>query len=427
MAAQVNKAPYLWLGGVALLVLAALIYFRAGGDRIDWKEDYLEESKEPYGTYVVHQLLHGYFPGRQFRDMDQKLSKALPPIASGNYVFVGGGMYLDSSDLSALLRFVKKGNNAFISTKTIPFELADEIFQDAFCEDDAWEDYYELYDSTAVFQLLNPSLREEGGFKFRYSRETGVSTYRWQYIDTSFICESEYADLSGLGTISGSMLNFIRVRYGKGNFLLHTAPIAFTNYSLLRESSVRYAEKAFSYLHTGNIYWDQHSRIPEDVARRRNEDNGQGHSLPEKGPLTYVLSQPPLAWAWYLSLALALLYLLFRARRQQRVIPVLEENANSSKEFISTIGRLYFLQQHHEKLSAQKLKLFLAFVRERYHLPTNELNEALSAQLSLVSGVGEAVVRQIIQYCREMNHLDASEETLIKIHLLLEQFYKGCK
>ncbi|MEK7253809.1 MAG: hypothetical protein AAB316_03635, partial [Bacteroidota bacterium] len=147
-------------------------------------------------------------------------------------------------------------------------------------------------------------------------------------------------------------------------------------------------------------------------------------------PFQYILNQPPLAWAWYILLGLAVFYLAFRAKRRQRIIPVLEYNTNTSLEFIGAVGRLSFLQNNPRALVMQKMKLFLGFVRERYRLPTKELNEAFQKQLAAKSEIPEDHLQKILTLHRNITSVASgyvSENTMIDFHRLLEHFYRHCK
>ncbi|MCP4158108.1 MAG: hypothetical protein GY757_60955, partial [bacterium] len=215
-------------------------------------------------------------------------------------------------------------------------------------------------------------LANDTGFVFKYIKRYKEKIYNWQYIESYFFCEEEYS-LVELGRMNNSFINFARVKYGDGTFYFHTTPLAFTNISMLEKQSLEYANRVFSHLQPGDIYWDRYSQISERVGRRRNQArNGGERRFSTQSPLQYILSQPALAWAWYLLLAVGVLYLLFRTKRKQRIIPVLERNTNTSLAFLSTIGRLYFLQNNHRQLCLQKTRLFQGFIREHYNLQSRE-------------------------------------------------------
>src|SRR4030095_15629147 len=100
--------------------------------------------------------------------------------------------------------------------------------------------------------------------------------------------------------------NFIKVPYKEGNFFIHLQPVAFTNYHLLKDNHDEYAQKVLAYLPKGQIYWAV---------------KDQDGLLASGSPLRYVLSQPALRWAWYLFLGGMLIFMIFNAKRRQRIIP----------------------------------------------------------------------------------------------------------
>ena len=125
---------------------------------------------------------------------------------------------------------------------------------------------------------------------------------------------------------------------------------------------------------------------------------------------------------------MALLYMIFGARRRQRIIPVLEPNTNTSLEFISTIGRLYFIQNNHRKLALQKVKLFQAFIRQRYHIQSARADDDFFNKLALRSEVNIDLIRKIYLLSGNINNSSiVSENTLIELHQLMDRFYKNCK
>jgi hypothetical protein len=212
-------------------------------------------------------------------------------------------------------------------------------------------------------------------------------------------------------------------------------PIAFSNYHLLRKDSRQYAESILSFLPKGNIYWDAYSRVPEMVARRRNQRRGYSRQLPSEHPLSYILQQRSLAWAWYLLLGLAAAYLVFRAKRRQRVIPVVAKNENSSYEFISTIANLHFREKNYQNLCVQNMRLFLAQLRDRYGLVTQldadslkpRIDSAFVQRLSQVSEVPEQQIQAIFTQYTAAIQYDPTEEMMVQLHLSMEAFFKRAK
>lgn len=419
---------------VVLLTAAFYFFYRSGKPRYEWddawsKQAYKETSAEPYGTQIVHRLLQNYFPGKKLTDVQRNIPGEIPIDSSGNsnYVFVGEALYMDSLSTAHLLRFVEAGNTALLSSKTIPFDLMFHLYYRE-CTDAVWSDYVWVSDTVAHTTLREP--QNIGRTAFHYARQNRTQAYNWHFIPSIYFCDS--LPQHPLGFLNDSLINFARFPYGKGAFLLHTNPVVFSNYSLLRAETRPYSEGVFSWLQEGNIYWDAMSRVPEAVARRRN-DRDRTRSLDDEHPLTYILKQPALAWAWYLIAGLALSWLFFRAKRRQRVIPVLPKNENSSYEFIGTIANLHFREKNYQGLCIQSMKLFNSQIRERYnllvHLEPETLlpryDAAFLSRLASVSEVPESQVRSIFTQYEATVRYQPTEEMMVNLHLAMEKFWKN--
>jgi hypothetical protein len=424
-----KRILYISAGLLLVLILLAVIFRSSSGKRIDWRETYVEDSREPYGTEVIYNLLENYFPQQEFTTLRDSIKGKLPNESeSGNYVFIGEAMFMDSSDLRTLLNFVTAGNTALISCKTIPFDLMFHLYYDE-CEDAYWEDFYQMVDTVAYLNFQHPSLRADSAYQYQFFRNGTPTAYEWGYIEDYYFCGREEG-LVPIGYMNDSLANFARRKMGEGYFYLHTQPLVFSNIQLLDKQGQDYIAGVLSHLQEGDIYWDAYSRVPEWLGRRRNQDQyyGGNRSLSSESPLQYILGQPPLAWAWYLLLGMGLLYLIFRAKRKQRMIPVLESNKNTSLEFIATIGRLYFIQNNHRKLALQQMKLFLGNIRERYFMNTRELDATFVEKLAHKAEVNpESIDRILLLYKNIKSSSFVSENTLVDFHQLLDDFYRNSK
>jgi hypothetical protein len=420
------------IGGIVLLFLL----FRRSHGRVDWRETYAEHSKAPYGTRVIAELLATYFPGQEFHLMRDSFS--LPANAPGaNYICVGEASWLEKEEAEQLLEFVRKGGRAFLALKILPHALMGILYEETNCKTYDYE-YFEpdywiantIEPDTAVrLRLTHPNLSRIDPFVFKYYYNHRPWRYQWQYYEPDTYCMLAN-EISPLGYLNENHVNFLRLAYGRGQLLIHTNPLVFTNIQLLEEDALRYADRVFTHLAVGPIYWDESSKFPEyEIRRRRASPFGPSERrISQRSPLQYVLAQPALTWAWYLLLALALLYLLFGAKRRQRVMPVLEKNTNTSLEFLSTIGRLYFLQNDHRSLACQKMKLFFAFIRDRYGLHAREIDAEFLENLAAKSEIPLIKVQGLFrQYEKIEGAPQIDAHTLIDFHRRMEYIYKHCK
>jgi hypothetical protein len=421
---------------VLLLGAGLYYYYRSLTPRYDWddswtKKAYKETSAEPYGTQVAHRLLKDYFPGKKQVDVVDNVAEELPRDSTGatpaSYVFVGEAMYLDSVSTARLLEFVQSGHTALISSKTIPFDLMFHLYY-AECGENGWDDYTRTEDSIVTLTLRQPVLSGNPATCY-FARQNKTMRYNWHYIEDWFFCDS--LPQQPLGYMN-QHINFAEFPFGKGRFLLHTTPIAFSNFSLLRPEMRTYTEGVLSYLEPGDIYWDAVSRVPEAVGRRRNNREAFSRTLDEEHPLSYILKQPALAWAWYLLVAMAGIWLFFRGKRRQRIIPVLPKNENSSYQFISTIANLHFRERNYQGLSQQNMRLFLAKIRERYNLiiPMDTATGSLRIdgdfvqRLAVTSEVPEQQIQDIFRQYAAAVQFQPTEQMAVDLYVAMEKFWK---
>lgn len=434
-----SRTP-LYIAAFSVLLLTGVFYYfynhqkpRFNWSESSWqkKDGYSEMSVEPYGANIIHNLLKTYLPGKKLVDIEKDIARELPidtTKTGNNYVFIGEALYMDSLGTDQLLKFVAAGNTAFISSKTIPFNLMNYVYYKE-CEDAPWNDYNQFDSITSYLSLRTPAL-SDSSLEYFFAVQNERKHYNWSYIADYVFCSA--LPHRPLGYLNQEYINFASFPYGKGQFLLHTTPLAFSNFSLLRPQSKVYAQGVLSHLSEGDIYWDALSRVPEAIGRRRN---GSHQTADTEHPLTYILKQRSLAWAWYILAGMTFLWLIFRAKRRQRIIPVLPKNENSSYEFIGTIANLHFREKNYQNLSEQGMKLFLAQIRERYGLvaPIDHItllprtDNEFFRKLAAVSEIPEPTARNIFtQYAATVQY-QPNEQMMVDLHLAMEAFLRQAK
>lgn len=143
----------------------------------------------------------------------------------------------------------------------------------------------------------------------------------------------------------------IRKEVGKGSVILVSTPLLFTNYGILDGSTSEYIFRLMS--HIGNNH----------VVRTTSYMKTQDMADAEASPLRFFLGQLPLRTALYLALLVITLFLIFNARRRQRVIPVVERPQNRSLEFVKLIGTLYYHNKDHSDIVRKKFAFFAEELR----------------------------------------------------------------
>jgi hypothetical protein len=209
--------------------------------------------------------------------------------------------------------------------------------------------------------------------------------------------------------------NFVRVKFGKGTIFLHNQPEVFSNNAMLYESnSADYAAHILGY-------------IPQDkplVWFVQGQTYNIGRPINET-PLSVIFRYPALRMTWLLFIYGMLLYLLFNAKRHQRVVPVLKPLKNTTVEFVQTIGNLYFQEGSTSNILGKKIIYFLDRVRLKYYLDTSRLDDNFAVKLQSKSGKDKELIDAILTSIRDFQKLrTAIPVDLINLNNLIEEFWK---
>jgi hypothetical protein len=407
---------------IALSVLGTLIFlyftFAKHERRFLWHESYRADSDQPYGALFIRKMLESYRTGNTFKVSDKPLKHSLGDIenpANTDYVFIGHNMFLDKGSIAALVKFMEKGGDVFIASRTPPSGILNAVYFKE-CGDSI--QYEQNHTTSLNLNFFHDSLHVDNGFSYAFRYGTEDRSYPWSHVGEKVFCDSTRS-IVPLGYQEDYFVNYIKVPAGKGNLYLHSNPLVFTNYFLRQPEKVLYASSVFSHLDGKDILWDEHSKIFVF-----------GNSNPYNSPLYYILQQPNLKYAWWLLLLTTGLYIIFQAKRRQRIIPVLEPKSNTSLEFVNLIARLHYKNGNHVDMARKKMKYFLYFVRSRYGMHAETFGDEQIRRLAEKSKVRVGDVQVIFsQYYLIEERFRHSIEAgrLVDLYEAIENFYKQCK
>ncbi|MBC7947230.1 MAG: hypothetical protein H7Y42_05070 [Chitinophagaceae bacterium] len=404
--------PYLLIG--IILLAAGLLIFTADNNRkrlLDERISFRKKDKVPYGTYVAYENLRHLFPRASISTNSNGPGDwdSLSNYDGGQaLIIISPTFFADDFEMKKIIRFIESGNDVFISSAIVSEDVKSLM--------NCGISYLDIYDvmsrkpvmqDSLVVSLSNPPFRR---------------TYNYMYpgkkLDSYFF-RIDSAVTTSLGTSLGGNTNFVHLKAGKGNLYFHLAPMAFSNYFLLKEKNMNYYADVLSVIpkNTKTIVWDEYYLTRRAMQESRGDDEG-------KGWLKALLSYPELRWALMTAILTLLLYVLLEMRRKQRHIPVLTRPRNDSLEFVKTIGRLYFDKGDHKNLARKMAAYFLENVRARFKLATGELNEDFIKSLQFKSGVDEAELRAIVFFIRDMESAPViTDHQLAYFHKQLTNFY----
>lgn len=452
---------------VIILLLVGLSYAQTKAPKaVDWRPTFINTKTAPYGTYIVYELLGDIFSKKNIRstrrpiynnlkkDMEEYFSYEEVPDSYGSgyyennddygdyyeddyyydesdtisenitseadtaiaanadtiedptewyrdieadidttaYLFVNTKFSLDKVDLQYMLDFVGLGNDVFISAESFSSNLLDTL------KVKVKRTYFE---ADTVYSLVD--------FPNRKYNFTGISGEARLNTDSCKLKVRPLAFNSKNDTV------FVEVQYGKGHIYLHTIPSAFANVNLLQTNKYDFAFRCLSYLpQNSKIIWDEYQK--------------QGGVDDNDSIFRAMLREPSLRIALYLILGGLLLFMIFRAKRTQRVIPVMNPPVNSSLEFLGTISNLYYRKKDFSTIAEKRHAYFLDYIRKNYYMQTENINNEFLEILSAKSGMEKEKLNSLFTLYKDMEILPyAPNEAFLKYNNLLEEFYRKVK
>ncbi len=141
-----------------------------------------------------------------------------------------------------------------------------------------------------------------------------------------------------------------------------------------------------------------------------------------------MLSNPPLRIALYIILGGLLLFMIFRAKRTQRIIPVIKPPVNSSLEFLNTLSNLYYKKRDFHTIVEKRHAYFLDYIRKHYYMSTENIDNEFINVLSAKSGSDKDKLSELFLIYKDVSTLAfMPNESFLKYNSLLEEFYRTVK
>ena len=360
----------------ALLLLVLVEYFTP--EPINWAFSLEKRDKSPYGTYVLGAVLEDLFSGQT---IDHSQSSVFDleneALSEANLLIIATNFDLDSVDAAVLLQQVSQGANALIAASFYRGYFADTLRLD-------------------VDTRLLPTLSEPS------------DTLPRQTYDQTYFTAYDSARTTVLARDGDNRPVLLQMRFGAGALLLSSVPYQFTNYHLLKENGADATARTLSYLPVRDVYWTEYYQTGRREATT---------------PLRYVLSQPPLRWALYLTLAGLLLFMVLEAKRKQRAIPTVKPPANTTLEFVDTVSKLFLRTRDHRNIADKQIHYLLDELRTRYRLDTSLLDETFTERLTHKSGKSSADVQALVSAIRRAQQQDTlSADDLVALRRKIEGF-----
>lgn len=395
-----NKTVKIYLVLLAFIFAGAAVIEFSREKPIDWSRTFNETHKIPYGTFIFYEQLQSLFPKESVNTIKKTPYEYFDALynfedsiynTSGTYMVINNYVNIDDVSTQELLDFAAHGNDVFMSSHFPTQKIQDSLGIDI------ESDY--SFKGKASLSFANRAFKNDS-----ITIEKGLDNYYFTELDSASTTVLGYQKFDSVQRI-----NYVKIKHGLGNFYVHLQPIVFTNYHLLKKENKKYAEAALSYVSNDTIHFDSVNKIGKDLG---------------SSPLRFILKTPALRWAWYLALFTLVFFMIFNAKRRQRIVKTIKPNENTTVAFTKTIGNLYYETQEHDTIIDKKITYFLEYLRREYYIDTQVLDDSFIKNLSLKSNKKQDSIKRLINLILQLKAKRNLEEAdLLRLNKAIEAFY----
>lgn len=381
---------------VVIAIITSLIFslfeYKEVSD-LRWNTDFHYDSKEAYGTHIFRSLLEHRFD--QVPIYRYGLDEVDPDASNVLFLGIGAHLSFDWEGTEELLNLISKGNNALLICQDLRLSENETYFAL-----DAIE--HQTKEAVSIDYLHEEQPRLYKHYYRTFDKEKSIEV--WGKVDSIY---------NNRGTVLGTcddLIIYDKTSWGYGHLYVHHIPFLFTNQASRQPFFKEHFEQIMAEFSPDVIILD-HPSFRD--ANRRNSDS----------PLQFILSQKSLRTAYYSLLFLAVLYVLFKSKRRQKMIPTLEPNINTSLEYVQALGSLMYKQRRHDRIVKHLKNIFIHRVKEKFYLNLSDPNFA--SQLAKKSNLPKEHIENIVfEFDRAEKKLNVGEKHLMIIYQLLDHFYK---
>ncbi|WP_294479306.1 DUF4350 domain-containing protein [uncultured Bacteroides sp.] len=336
-----------------------------------WRPTFSHYDVQPLGCALFDSILSASLPNgytlsrKTLYQMEQE-----DTVGKRGILVVANDLILGESGINALLKLAERGNKIMLVSNNYSKDMEDTL--KFYCT-------YSYFRPAALKKYATSFLKKDSIFWIAdsvYSRQLFRSYPQFcssYFRDYDSLPVRKLAEKDMVGGMAEALseadsttvyrnyhpLMAMARPWGKGEIILVSTPLLFTNYGILDGNNSIYIFRLLS----------QMGELPIVRTEGYMEQTAQV----QQSPFRYLLSHTPLRWALYLTMITIVLFMIFTAKRRQRVIPVAREPENKSLEFTELIGTLYYQKKDHANLVRKKFTYFAEELRKDIQVDIEEV------------------------------------------------------
>lgn len=425
--------------GVIISLITAVFYFTSDS-RVDWNKTYNRNDANPYGCLITYDLLPSLFG-----------EENIVPIAEsiGDKVEVNVDFYdfMENNEIDTL---------DFFNDEINAFNLLEDqsYFDNYFWKDNPLSNYIFISD---YFQLFSYD-----GISLDYHIKNGnTCLIAAHHIETNIPILQNIkikpllSDVDSVETLFGgksinykpddiiSYIDFdpqldaevllktdddkaivLKINTANGAYIICSTPELLTNFYILKRPHEKVAASILSHMpaQTETIWAGNYlSKIQLNFPDSEKESSGS--------IMQFIHSEPALSWAFYLAIFSVIVFMIFGAKRRQRIMKPIPPVRNSTLDFVNTVSNLYWREQNHKNMANKKIAYFAELINTKLHIRKIDYNDQqfIERLASRSGNTAELTKRLFDQILVVKNAPNIGKEQLISLTKLINKFCHGIR
>jgi hypothetical protein len=377
-----------------------------------WIPEYVIESKDPRGLGFFNELLKTHVDDSVYVLRRWSQLDSIPQHDSATYIFVGEGFGMYSYEFDVIDTYVDSGSTIFMAFDHVTENLYERYFEPgAYLWDYTNKFYVALGDTSLLYSAVfqNDTVQADW-YPFEPSsiKDTLYRAFAWG-MNYPIAFESDQK---------------------KGNVIMHSVPRLFCNYQVITPNGFAHASIMLRRIPKDKpVIWMEYGRQvvnqPNNNSLDQSQEEGQGNEKQDNSYLQFIMKNEALRWAFLYGILVFLLYVLFRAKRREAVLPGVPEKRNMSLAFVDTLSSIYLSRNSPYSILLVLRKNFYVAINRHFYidlLNTKNREEDVNRLIEKASVEGEEL-RKVLRFVETKKPSDVNQATLSDLYRYIRHFY----
>jgi len=377
-----------------------------------WNTEYGILSKDPRGLGFFNELLKTHVQDSVYILQSWEQLDSIPNHDSATYIFIGEAFGLYSYEFDEIDTYIDSGATLFMAYDQITQNLYERYFEPNVYQ---WD-----YSNKLYVALGDTSLAYHPVF------QNDTIQADWYMFQSSLIKDTLHRPFAWA-------MNYpiaYESSQKKGLVVMHSIPRLFCNYQVITPNGFAHAEVMLRRIPKNKpVIWVEYGRRSTNISNAPSDPNSDettgGNKKIDNSYLQFIMRTPALRWAFLLGILVFLLYVLFRAKRREAILPGVPEKRNMSLAFVETLSSIYLSRNSPYSILLVLRKNFYMAINRHFYIDlmnTKTREEDVNRLVEKASVDGDEL-RRMLQFIETNKPARVNQVTLAELYRYIRKFY----